>query len=273
VTDPCEHGHVVDHTPHAHTPVRRGQLVTLLIGQADDLLHCAPAVGGPELGLANNRSESAPDDDRGTAPVTSADSEAAELGGCEELDEVGSAEPVPARVPAPVRAIAPGGLSEREERPREASHPSMPARRWLRGRRVSGRWLAALAVAAAAVVLVGAVSSRPGGHRLVARSAPNLYRHPVPAQRAQPRAAVAVRSPTRRRGHAPHKQRVRRSRRTRPRSVPGRANTTSTPVLSSTPVQRPVRLPGVAAPAERSSTATLPPSPTGPLPGPYPNQP
>jgi len=119
-SDPTAHGRVIAHEPPAEEPVRRGQLITLLIGHAPDppaslpprarrsTVHPTTAQAGPapaeELEPTAARSVEPPADDQLTPRHTASTDQSLELddGTChlDEHDLSTQASPVAADVPA-----------------------------------------------------------------------------------------------------------------------------------------------------------------------------
>lgn len=265
-TDPTAHGRVIAHDPPAGEPVRRGQLITLLIGHAPDPparsdppaqrpdAHPATSQAGPALAqepaLSAARWVEPLPDEQLTPPRRASTDQWLELDDdtChpDEHDPATQVSPVSAEV----SAARPGRL-----------------------RRVGTRAGAALIAAAAitAFLLSGhPASRRPPRPAVAARpvaSAPSSHlpanHRPRRAPVSRPLAATARPQPAVRRRslHRPAATTLPRVLQTT-RPLPATASGSDT----ATTVHPP-------APAGASAASVAPPSPTGPLPGPYPIQP
>ena len=277
VTDPADHGRVVDHMPHANAAVRRGQLITLLIGQANHPPDPAPSAG-----------ESQPDATGRLDATSSRTSQPL-------LPTLASSTPPPGRRPRSRPTPRPRGRLQSHPRPRRhpptrpAHPPSRPGATRIprdrplpsprhaerRGTRVwgGGGW-SALAGAAVAVILAVAATLTPAGPGQPRRS-------PAPAARLVPSKPAAAPppapgTPRRTTAHSTRalsdKPGAQRRHPAPPQAPAATSQATSASTVSNSPRARPaVSPPSISARAERQSTP--PPSPTGPLPGPYPNQP
>jgi hypothetical protein len=259
--DPDAHGRVVAHDPAAGEPVRRGQLVTLLIGHTP----CPPAPPGPVADGPGTQGERTP----AQAPPSQPDRFPA--------DQL----PVPERVETPVGASSDHGveLSDDDTSLNNADDPDM------QGPPVAGSMLATAARrgplrgvgvgAGAALIAMLAVAAvlLPG------RGVPARARRAAVAAGAAVVSAPALSAP----GDRP----VRRPPVRRPRPAPVSSQPALRRVLHPVvATSRPSVAPAPSAPAASdpsSGPATsvdppapvvgvAPPSPTGPLPGPYPIQ-
>jgi hypothetical protein len=261
-TSDCEaHGRVIAHDPMAGEPVRRGQLITLLIGHAPHLTspdRLAPAPGsksGPPPAMrpvaealappaAGPARGDLPADELTTAPAaTSAD--------CDQApDEDCSTE-------APDAA--------RDDPPVDDVPAARPERRYWR---VAVRAGTAVVVAAAATTILvsgHAASTRPQRPAVAADRAIPSTPPPTPSVSAPARGV----SPRRRRPPVARREPVSRTRSRHPSAA--RASALAP---SAAPVTGPSRRAEttVDPPAPAPVVRVAPPSPTGPLPGPYPIQ-
>lgn len=282
VTDPADHGRVVDHLPHANAAVRRGQLITLLIGQANHPPDPPPSAGEsqPE---ATGRLDAACLLHEPTASADARELDAT-AGPTSEIDADATAPRPPteplAPAPPPVRAAGTRSVPpRRHEKPPTPTLPVASTRRAARHTRLGRRGLVGLAGAAVAVILAVAATLTPTGpgqpRRSPAPAARLATSRPAAAPPPAPGAPRRLTAPSTR--TLPDKPALQR-RHPAPPEAPAAtshattSHATSASTVSNSPRAQPaVSPPRISARAERQSTP--PPSPTGPLPGPYPNQP
>jgi hypothetical protein len=277
VADPADHGHVVDQNPHANATVRRGQLVTLLIGQASRPPDRKPSAKQPDVRddldavpvLRAPSHTGNPERLEGTAGPPGQDGAELVCGSTSVLTPVaGHAPPLAAAHPA--MPSVPAAPKEPAMRPTAAGAPlCRPATR-PRTRRLVG-----LAVTAAAGILAATVMLAPGGSSRHLRSTEHAPAQTATPREARPPAAAARRQARLTRVPSVGRDMPRRRRTGPPAAAAATPQTPTTSAVSSWAPARPAApRRGAAAPAEpQSTTQVLPPSPTGPLPGPPPNQP
>jgi len=267
-SDPTAHGRVIAHDPPAGEPVRRGQLITLLIGHVPDPpaslptrrsnAHSTAAQAGPapgeELAPSGERSVEPPADEQLTPRQTASADQSLEL----DDDVCHPDEPDLATQASPMAAGVPAARSGR------------------RLRRVGTRVGAAFIVVAAIATML-----------LWGQSAPTRAPRPAVAA-ARPAASASASSPQPSAHHPPRQRPARRPqaaparpelairkhspRQPAARTVPRARQTTGAlpATASGSDIETTVHPPASAA---ASAMPVAPPSPIGPLPGPYPIQP
>ncbi len=277
VTDPADHGRVVDHMPHANAAVRRGQLITLLIGQANHPPDPAPSAGESQTEAAG-RPDATLLLHEPTVTANARELEATAGPTPEiEADDTIPRPPTEPPAPAPPPAHAAGTPSVppgRHQDPPRRTPTVASTRRAARHTRLARRGLVALAGAAVAVILAVAATLTPAGPGQPRRwQAPAARLVPSKPAAAPP---PAPGTPHRVTAHSTRalsdKQGAQRRHPAPPQAPAATSQATSASSVSNSPRARPAASPpSPSARAERQSTP--PPSPTGPLPGPYPNQP
>ena len=166
VTDPADHGRVVDHMPHANAAVRRGQLITLLIGQANHPPDPAPSAGESQTEAAG-RPDATLLLHEPTVTANARELEATAGPTPEiEADATIPRPPTEPPAPAPPPAHAAGTPSVPPGRHQDPPRPTptvASTRRAARHTRLARRGLVALAGAAVAVILAVAATLTPAG--------------------------------------------------------------------------------------------------------------
>lgn len=277
ITDPVRQGRVVGQAPQAGSQVRRGELVTLWVG------HTPPPTD------PHQQPEQAPQG----FPLTGETVDDDRAAGLSDIDDVELGMPV-----LTLEAIArtrvsddeltglePAGdpsvdrpASEPEATPTPAPRPAARPDSWAPGIRRPRRLLGcALAVALAAAVAMAALPARRASRPPVADVArsvpvrPPLLPAPThhPARRGSSRPIATPRRMPRRpvtRARKPEPATTGRAATVAPTPVPSRVSPTNRPAA-------PIRAVVTTTTAVTDRRVGVPPSPTGPVPGPYPNQP
>jgi hypothetical protein len=259
--DSAQRGRVIDHAPGAHSRVRRGQLITLLIGQA---AHTAEPAGATDMSVEHEPDLPAVPAARST-PVAPVAHDVAPLvrRSPDEHDPHDAPEHVEAPIERGPRTDDPQGLPPAAELRDEPADPSSGGHRGA----VTALVVVLFAMAGAGVMVGHAASlpaTRTAQRPLVTTLTVRVVAPARPAGRARVR--PERRSP---------RPRPRPHRRVAPTAAPRITPPAPPPPAPDPAPVAPVAAPRVAphrVPARTAPPVVVPPSPTGPLPGPYPEQ-